>query len=261
MMPTDSAAEFDAIAKWYDFDYDRRMRKDLPFYLRCACEGGNPVLELGAGTGRVTAYLAKRGFAVTGVELSERMLERARERIARLPASAESVRLVQGDMADFRLRGAFGTVLVPFRSFHHLYTIDRQLSALRAIRRSLAPSGTAVIDLFNPDLEELHDSNGKLLLSYERKHPKRGTKIVQRFRITCDFDRQIGWLDYYWEEYRGKRKIGTDHAPMRWRWFHRYEFEHLLARAGLRVVRVYGDFDGNPWEHDSEEMIFLTVRA
>ena len=42
------------MAKWYDFDYDRRMRKDLPFWRRCAAEGGDPVLELGAGTARIT---------------------------------------------------------------------------------------------------------------------------------------------------------------------------------------------------------------
>ena len=252
-------AEFDGIAKWYDFDYDQRMRADLPFYVRCAAEGGNPVLELGAGTARVAAYLAKRGFRVTGVELSEAMLERGRERVARLPPTAERVRLVRGDMAELTVRGRFGTVLVPFRAFHHLYTLERQLAALRAIRRRLSPGGIAVIDLFNPNLGELQKYDGKLRVSYERKHSSRGTRIVQRFRIRCDFERQLGWLDYYWDEYRGKRKIGSDHAPMQWRWFHRFEFEHLLARAGLRTIRVCGDFDGGPWEHDSEEMIFFAM--
>jgi SAM-dependent methyltransferase len=268
LTPTEPAAkrfppdhpEFDAMAKWYDFDYERRMRKDLLFYTRCAVDGGDPVLELGAGTGRITAHLAKAGFHVTGVEISTEMLVRAEARLAKLKGARGRARIVRGDMAELEVRGRFRTVLVPFRAFHHLYAVDRQLRALRAIRNRLAPDGLAVINLFNPDLVELTEGNGKWLVAYERKRPKTNTRVVQRFRITCDFPRQMGYIDYVWDEYRGRRKIGSDHAPMRWRWFHRYEFEHLLDRAGLRPVRICGDFDGGPYEARSEEMIFLAVR-
>jgi SAM-dependent methyltransferase len=252
--------EFDAMAKWYDFDYESSMRKDLPFYRRCAAEGGDPVLELGAGTGRVTAHLARSGFHVTGVELSGAMVEIAERRLAGLRKAKGSARILRGDMADLRLPGKFRTVLVPFRSFHHLYSVERQLSALRGIRRRLASTGVAVIDLFNPDLTELAAYDGRLLVSYERKRPRTGTRVVQRFRMSCDFPRQMGYIDYVWDEYRGRRKIGSDRAPMRWRWFHRYEFEHLLARAGLKPFRILGDLDGGPYRADSEEMIFFAAR-
>jgi SAM-dependent methyltransferase len=252
--------EFDAMAKWYDFDYDRRMRKDLPFYRKCAEDGGNPVLELGAGTARVTAHLVKHGFDVTGVELSRQMLERGDARLGRIRGASGRGRLVLGDMADLDVKGRFGTVLVPFRAFHHLYDTSRQLAALAGIRRRLKPDGLAVFDLVNPDLAELLAADGKVRVTYERKHPKRGTRVVQRFRIRSDLPRQIAYIDYIWDEYRGQRKVGSDTAPMRWRWFHRFEFEHLLARAGLRSVRVCGDYDERPYEADSEEMIFFAVK-
>jgi len=253
--------EFDAMAEWYDFDYDRRMRKDLPFYLARAREGGGPVLELGAGTGRVTAVLARDGFDVTAVDLSDAMLTRAEARFARIAASARgAVRFVRADMVDPGVRGRFGTVLVPFRSFNHLYTIDRQLSALRSIRRRLADDGLAVIDLWNPDHTELRETAGKVQVSYERKHPRRGTRVVQRFKVECDVPAQMAYLDYWWDEYRGKRRISRSHAPMRWRWFGRWEFVHLLARAGLRPVRVHGDFRGGPYREDSEDLIFVVAR-
>jgi len=248
------------MAKWYDFDYERRMRRDLPFYLDCAMEGGDPVLELGAGTGRVTAHLAKAGFRVTAVELSAAMLARAEQRRERLGEARRRIRFLQGDMAELTVPGKFRTVIVPFRSFHHLYTVDRQLSALRGIRSRLTADGLAVFSLFRPDLEDLHANVGKMLVSYERKRPETGTRVVQRFRITCDFPAQMGFLDYYWDEYRGKRKIGRDHAPMRWRWFHRFEFQHLLARAGLRAVRLVGGYDGRPFDDRCEEMIFFAMR-
>jgi ubiquinone/menaquinone biosynthesis C-methylase UbiE len=253
-------AEFDAIAKWYDFDYDSRMRHDIPFWLACARDGGNPVLELGAGTGRITAQLARAGFHVTGVDLSAKMLDLAEKRFARIGPLRGSARFLEGDMAALRVRGRFGTVLVPFHAFHHLLTVDRQLAALRSIRRRLAPEGLAVISLFRPDVPELLSYDGKLVVAYERQRRRTGTRVVQRFRMAVDVDKQIGLIDYYWDEYRGKRRIGRDHAPMRWRWFHRFEFEHLLARAGLRTARVVGDYDGRPFDGRSEEMIFFAAR-
>lgn len=259
--PSAADPEFDAMAEWYDFDYDRRMRKDLPYYLACAREGGNPVLELGAGTGRVTAVLAKAGFDVTAMELSPLMLERAEQRMARLPGGAGRVRLLLGDMAVDTVRGRFGTVLVPFRTFNHMYTIERQLAALRHIRARLTDDGIAVIDLWNPDLPDLAAEEGKWQVSYERRDPRTGHKVVQRFRVQADWPRQLGYLDYRWDEYRGKRKVGSDHAPMRWRWFHRYEFEHLLARAGLRVLRLHGDFDGGDLRRHSEDLLFVVGRG
>ena len=259
--PARPRPEFDAMAKWYDFDYERRMRKDLPFYRACAEEGGGPVLELGAGTGRVTAHLAKAGFDITGVEISGRMLELGRLRMERLGEAGQRVQLVQGDMAALDVRGKFRTVIVPFRTFHHLHTIDRQLSALDAIRRKLAPDGIAVIDLFRPNLAAFADSEGRLSVAYEKKLPKSDDRVVQRFRVKCDWEQQLAAIDYYWDVYRGTRRISRDHAPMQWRWFHRYEFEHLLARAKLRVVRIVGDFEGTPYDEKSEEMIFFAVRA
>ncbi len=261
MTPHEPQPEFDAMAKWYDFDYERRMRKDLAFYLACAEEGGGPVLELGAGTGRVTAHLAKAGFEVTGVDVAGLMLERARQRMARLGAAGKRVQLVQGDMAALDVRGRFRTVIASFRSFHHLHTIDRQLAALTAMRGKLAPEGLIVIDLFRPDLVAFAESERGLAVAYERKLPKSDDRVVQRFRVKCDWVRQLADIDYYWDVYRGSRRISRDHAPMRWRWFHRYEFEHLLARAKLRVVRLVGDFEGSPFDETSDEMIFFAMKG
>lgn len=253
--------EFDAMSKWYDFDYERRVREDLPFYLRCAKQGGGPVLELGAGTGRVTGFLAKAGFEVTGVELSAAMLARAEERRGKLGDAGRRIRFVHGDMSDLRVRGRFGTVLVPFRSFNHLYTVERQLAALRGIRARLKARGLAVIDLWNPNLPKLQEQRGRVQVAYERNDPRTGNRVVQRFRIRADIPSQMGFLDYWWDEYRGGRRIGRDHAPMRWRWFHRFEFEHLLARAGLAARSVYGDFSGGALLAASEELLFVVERA
>ena len=249
------------MAAWYDFDYERRFRIDLPYYLARVKEGGGPVLELGAGTGRVSAFLARAGYDVVGVDLSRAMLARAEERRRRLGDVGKRLRFVHQDMSRLTVRGRFGTILVPFRSFNHLYTVERQLAALRGIRKRLKPGGIVVIDLWNPDLADIAESEGRMQLSYERTDRRTGHRVVQRFRVRTDIPSQMGHLDYWWDVYRNGRRIRRDHAPMRWRWFHRFEFEHLLARTGLVVRSLHGDYGALPLGSKSEDLIFVAKRA
>ena len=67
---------------------------ELPFYLGCARRFGGPVLELGAGTGRVLIALAEAGHEIVGVELSAAMLETASAKIVKNPTAAARIRLV-----------------------------------------------------------------------------------------------------------------------------------------------------------------------
>src|SRR5262245_29941424 len=68
----------------------RRRAADVRCYVELARRHGGPVLELGVGTGRVAAALARAGFDVLGVDLLPSMLARARERAAALPRAARA---------------------------------------------------------------------------------------------------------------------------------------------------------------------------
>ena len=70
-------ADFDRFARFYDLDYNS-FQDDVPFYLGLAEHTGGPLLELGCGTGRLLVPLARAGFEITGVDLSEGMLQVAR---------------------------------------------------------------------------------------------------------------------------------------------------------------------------------------
>lgn len=115
---------------------------DVAFYCDAAREFGDPVLELGCGTGRVTMALAERGYRVTGLDLSKPMLERAEEKRAKLPAEKRAlVHLLHGDMTRFDLREKFSLVIIPFRPFQHLLETDQQVSCLDSVRRHLTSEG------------------------------------------------------------------------------------------------------------------------
>src|SRR5271169_6670793 len=92
------------VAEYYDFLPTVAGRADLDFYLAEATKSGGPVLELGCGTGRVLVPIARPGFRVAGLDLSEMMLRRCREKLAGESAEVKKrISLHRGDMADFDL--------------------------------------------------------------------------------------------------------------------------------------------------------------
>src|SRR5260370_12654111 len=147
------------IADYYDDSPVMRGRvQDVAFYRDAAREFGDPVLELGCGTGRITMALAEAGKGMRGVDLSERMLERAVKKGAALRVEArERVHLVQGNMAGFDLGEKFRLVIVPFRPFQHLLEVHEQMNCLECARKHLAPGGRLILDVFQTDAERMHD--------------------------------------------------------------------------------------------------------
>src|SRR5260370_9140920 len=118
---------------------------------------GDPILEVGCGTGRITMALAEAGKRITGLDLSERMLERAMKKRAALRVEArERVHLVQGDMARFDLGETFRLVIIPFRPFQHLLEVQHQVECLACVRNHLAPGGRLILDVFQTDPDRMH---------------------------------------------------------------------------------------------------------
>src|SRR5207245_1807815 len=127
------------IADYYDESPVVKGRvQDVAFYRDAAREFGDPVLELGCGTGRITMALAEAGKRITGLDLSERMLERAVKKRGALRVEArERIHLVQGDMARFDLGEKFRLVIIPFRPLPQLLAVQQHLDWLDCVRRHL----------------------------------------------------------------------------------------------------------------------------
>jgi SAM-dependent methyltransferase len=115
-----------------------------------ALAGTGPALELAIGTGRVAIPLAERGVPVTGIELSEPMVARLREKVG-----ADSIPVIVGDMATTRVHGEFSLVYLVFNTISNLLSQDEQVECFRNAARHLAPGGRFVIELWVPQLRQL----------------------------------------------------------------------------------------------------------
>jgi SAM-dependent methyltransferase len=260
-MPAESSYDRSRfLTELYDLLPVVTARRDLPFYQKMARETGGPVLELGSGTGRVLLPLAGEGHRVTGLDLSEAMLERCRGKLARLPVEErERVRLVQGDMTNFDLGELFPLVVIPFRPFQHLLEVEQQVACLRAVHRHLPEKGRLVLDMFHTDPRRTYDP---AYLEESAPMPEfvlsDGRRVVMRDRVRA-YHRAVQRNDFEflfdvtWPDGRRERLVHQDSL----RYFFRYEMEHLLARCGFRVAALYGNFDRSAFGDDSPEMIFV----
>jgi SAM-dependent methyltransferase len=241
-----------ALARHYDPIYAvlRTPSGDVDWYAHLAREAGGPVLELGAGTGRVLAALAACGQPCVGLERSQAMLEELRQK-----PWPDNVNLVQGDMRSFALDRRFALIAAPFRVFQHLETPREQLACLACVREHLAPGGRLAFDVFVPDPARLAEDSQP-----EREDARylRGDEEIVRFvAVQVERATQLLHVQVRHERRRAGRVLGEERDALRMRFFHRYELEHLLARAGFSRVALYGGFSGEPFADTSRDFVIV----
>jgi SAM-dependent methyltransferase len=248
------------IADYYDESPVVKNRtQDVTFYRDAARDFGDPVLELGCGTGRITMALAETGKRVTGLDLSERMLERAaKKRAALRTEERERVHLIQGDMAKFDLGETFRLIIIPFRPLQHLLEVREQMDCLECVKKHLAPGGRLILDVFQTDAERMHDPvhmRDALVTEYntaDGRHVRVSERVAAFHRAEQRNDVEMAFSVTHANGRQEKLVFAWE-----LRYFFRYEVQHLLARCGFKVAAEFGDFDRSPIHDDSPEMIFV----
>ncbi len=252
--------EYDrADAAFYD-SYSTGTEGDLPFYVEEARKAGSPVLELGCGTGRILIPTAEAGVTVTGLDRAPSMLAVARQKVARLdPAIQSRITLVEGDMRIFSLGRRFNLVMVPFRAFLHLLTVEDQRQALGCIRDHLVHDGRLVLNIFDPRLDALVAQRGLLGAAQKKTdefvHPETGRRVILWTTVQNDLERQIIEEERIFEEVDGEGKmVSRMYNLLTLRFIYRYEMQHLLELCGFEVEALYGDFQRGPFRAGGEQV-------
>ena len=256
MSPYGAYESVPEIAALYDSLPVYTERADTRFYIDLCRKASGEILDLGCGTGRILIPAAQAGCHITGLDYSHQMLEGCRRKLP--DALHDHVTLVQGDMTSFRLDREFSLVLIPFRPFQHLITVEEQLACLRSVHRHLGSKGRLAFDVFHPDAARLTGppDTEEVVDTPEVSLPD-GRKLRRSFRVTERHPaQQINHIDlvYYVD---GRPSVQS----FPFRYFFRFEVEHLLARAGFRVTALYGNFDRSPFADGSPEMIFVAEKA
>lgn len=245
---------WDEYAPFYDWENARTVaRRDVPFWQRLAAAQQGRVLELGCGTGRITAPVARAGAEVVGIDRSAPMLARARQRLRRGRLRAL---LLRGDIRHlpFRRGVAFGLVMAPYGILQSL-TREADLAAtLSSAARVLRRGALMAIDLV-PDLPRWSEYERRVSLTGRRG---RGHLTLTE-SVRQDPRGKLTIFDQEYEERRGGRR-SVHRFSLTFRTLSVPQMRSRLEKAGFRVDAVLGDYDGGPWDPRADVWIMLARR-
>lgn len=237
-------------AELYDFEY-RDHRHDVSWYRALAKQlgAGLRVLELGAGTGRITIPLAQDGHHVTALDRMPTMLARLAAKLEMQRLAAPRVEPVLGDICGIPLGDArFDLVIAPFNVLMHLYRWQDLLACFREVRRVLVPGGSFALDVLLPDLEWLTwDPDERHSVTYFT-HPRTGAAMVYSTNHTYDPDTQVCHVRIYYDDApRRPRAFKPPPEPkqvvhLAHRQIFPEELRALIAAAGLELASHTGNF-------------------
>ena len=206
---------------------------------------GGRILDLACGAGRHSIELSRRGYAVTGYDLSKDLLRQARADSKRAKAKAS---FVHGDMRELRFRGAFDAVINMFSSFGYFESEEDDRRVLEGVARALKPRGKLLMERFNRES-----------LAYEL--PQQGWRVGEDGSVVLQedtFDVLRGRYDTLQividregtREHRGSVRAYT--LP---------ELKALFDRAGLPIHRVLGGLDLSPYRVRGRRLVLYAVKG
>jgi SAM-dependent methyltransferase len=242
---------YESLAPFYDrftaeSDYEAWADTVEPL-LRRHRPGAKRLLDLACGTGESLLPFLRRGYAVTGCDLSEAMLARAR-------AKAPGVRLVRADVTALPALGRFDLVTCFDDSLNYLCSPGELEAAFRSARRNLAPGGVFAFDLntiaayrrtFSAD--RVSGDRGLTFIWRGRSSPSAPAGCLAEASVDVLRPARDGLFELIETRHRQR------HHPPR-------EVERLLARAGLRAVETRGvDARGALLPDPDEERLLKTL--
>jgi SAM-dependent methyltransferase len=198
-----------------------------------ALAAGGRALELAIGTGRVAVPLAARGVPVTGIELSQPMLD-----VLRTKADAASIPVVVGDMALAAAPGRYTLVYLVYNTISNLLTQALQVACFRNAARHLEPGGRFVVELEVPDLRRLTPGQHAVVFQAEPGYIGLDTYDPLRQHLVSHHFR-----------FGEGREARLFHSPHRYVW--PAELDLMAQLAGLELESRHADWTGAEFTADS----------
>jgi SAM-dependent methyltransferase len=195
-------------------------------------------LEFGIGTGRIALPLAARGTRVQGIELSEAMLAKLREK-----PGAEAIVTVQGDFSQTRIDATFDVVYLVFNTINNVTTQDGQVAVFENAAAHLRPGGHFVIEVGIPQLRRL--AAGEAFVAFDVSGEHLGFDeydVVNQGLVSHHYTKVDGEFVY-------------DAAPFRYVW--PAELDLMARIAGMRLVQRWAGWKREPFTSESSQHVSI----
>ena len=229
------------VAATYDEDTASMSTAAVIDFLEGLADGGR-VLELGIGTGRIALPLAAQGLPVYGIELSQAMVAKLKEK-----PGGEAIEVAIGDFASTTVEGSFRLAYLVFNTIMNLTTQAAQVACFRNAAAHLEPGGCFVIEVELPDLQRLPFG-----------------ETIRPFRVSEDgwgFDEydipRQGQISHHFSIVDGRLERFS--VPFRYVW--PSELDLMAEMAGMRLRERWGGWDREPFTNLSIKHISVWERS
>jgi trans-aconitate methyltransferase len=232
----------DRIADVYDGLYENLDTEGAVETL-ASLAGDGPVLELAIGTGRLALPLVERGLEVHGIDASEAMVAKLRDK-----SGGDRVRVTMGDFADVAVDGRYALIFVAFNTLFGLPTQDDQLRCFANVAARLADGGVFVVEAFFPDLARFDRG--------QRPH----VSIVEAGRVMIDAARHDPVEQRIDSQHVIITQEGTKLYPVSIRYAFPPELDLMARLAGLELQNRWGGWHREPFTADSPRHVSVYGR-
>jgi len=232
-------------------------RDDVAFYRSLALDHPGRLLEIGAGTGRLTREFARLAEAVVALEpadamrfaLQEALTEEAWEGATRVEVRGDTIEAY----AQAEPEATCDLVLAPFNVLLHAATLETQDAFLQAAHRCTAPGGLFAFDVIAPPVGVLE---GVPRLELRDDRMDGGEVKVTRVQWH-DAVRQVLHNDFEVETLDGEGRVSRRHVELTVRYLHRFELERAVLQAGFSRVQTFEDFGRAPVSASPRHFVVL----
>ena len=220
----------DRIAGIYDESYPELPTEQTVAFL-AELAGPGPVLELAIGTGRIALPLAARGVEVHGIDASEAMVARLREK-----PGGDRIPVIMGDMSEVAVEGRYPLVYLVFNTFFGLLTQEDQVRCFRNVAAHLTDQGVFVLEAFVPDLARFD------------RGQRVSTDQVGTDRVRINVDRHHPTEQRVDSAHVLVSEDGVKIYPVRIRYAFPPELDLMAQLAGLRLRERFGGWERRPFD-------------
>ena len=241
---------------FYDI-YVGNWLDDLPFYLQYTQRLQTPVLEIGAGTGRLTIPIARSGTGVVAVDVSSSMLAILKDRIRTEARELQDrIKIVESDASVLKLDEQFGLAIVPFYTFNYFLTSDIQQRVLGTLSKHLLPEAKLLADVFVPH-RLIAECPTHPVQKVDAIDPQTGNRIRGWNTYSIDKTRQIEQRSHLFEVSCSDGTVAKREFSTRRRYSFLSELRETFSSGGFSIEHAYGGFNQEKVTDTSERLVFV----
>lgn len=246
--------------EFYDLTKPVAGPKEIAFYETLLRTSKGPILEAMCGSGRLLIPLLKKGISLDGVDNSTHMLESCRKRCQEQNLQTQ---LYNQSLQNLSLPHKYDLIFIAMGSFQLIHDPAQALQVLKNLYNALLPDGRIVLetfvswDVFKDNIQGASLADQSKDLTFERTaHSSEGFEIINKSTITIFFKKQLEKTLARYEKWSHGKLIADEEEEYTVRWYHRFEMELFLEKAGFRSVKILDD----SFEQNEQAVIYIASR-